>query len=189
MSIISNTDVKTYLSITESTFDATITSYISKVESQIVDMVGQNIDSTTSDVIFKGNGKTRHLLLNKPVTDLNSLSYRAVPTDDWTTITSTDYTLYEADSVYWIYYNSFYSSYEYKANITYGYDTIPEPVKMVAIEMVTDKLLDSNILNLNEGFRHGLSARAEGVNGYTGTTSFKTADYWHRLAKYSVVLK
>lgn len=189
MAIITNTDVKTYLSVTESTFDSTITDYISKVESEIIDMIGQEVESGTRDVIFKGNGKTRHLLLNNPVTLLNTLSYRAVPTDDWTVVSSSDYTLYEADSVYWIYYNLFNSSYEYKANITYGYATVPEAIKSVAIEMTTDKLLDSNILNINDAFRHGLNTRAEGVNGYTGTTSFKTADYWHRLAKYSVVLK
>lgn len=190
MSLITNADIKTYLGITEATYDATITAYIGRVESEIKDMIGQSVEKVANfDIIFKGNGKPRYLLNNSPVTAINSLSYRATPIDSWVVIASSDYTMYQTENLYWVYYSSFSESYEYKANIDYGYTNVPEVVKQVAIEMTVDKLLDSNALAFNEQFRHGLVSRAESVNGYTGTTTFKTADYWHRLGKYAVVLK
>lgn len=189
MAIITNTDVKNYLDITETAYDSKITDYISKVESEIIEFIGQNIESGDTDVIFKGNGKSKTLLVNCPVTLVNTLSYRETPLEDWTVIDTDLYKLYYEDSVYWIYYDYFNSNYQYKANITYGYDTIPEALKMIAIEMTTDLILNSRGIIGNDGFRHGIVSKADSVNGYTSTTGFRTPYYLDRLAKYSVVAK
>lgn len=189
MALITNTDVKNYLSITGSTYDAIITDYIAKATNQLLDMIGQNIESTTVDIYFKGDGKSEYLIPYHPVTLVNTLSYRVSVLDAWTVIDSDDYKLFERDGCYWIYNSSFAKDYQYKANVTYGYSTIPEAIKMIAVEMTTDKLLDSNVAEINSQFRHGLISRAESVNGFTGTTAFKTADYEYRLGKYKVLLK
>lgn len=189
MALITNTDVKNYLSITGTDYDTIITDYIAKATNQLLDMIGQNIEATTLDVYFKGDGKAEYLIPYHPVTLVNTLSYRVSVLDDWTVIDSDDYKLFERDGCYWIYHSSFAKGYQYKTNITYGYSTIPEAIKMIAIEMTVDKLLDSNITDSNNGFRHGLISRAEAVNGFTGTTAFKTSDYEYRLGKYKVLLK
>lgn len=188
MALLTNTDVKNYLDIDGSSYDTIIDEFISETENDILNKLGQEIESTSADVILVGNGKSRALLVNHPVTLINSLSYRAVPTDAWTVIDSDDYELFKADTCDFIYYNSFTKGYQYKVNITYGYGSVPDAIKSVAVEMVTDKLLNSNASPLPEAFRHGIAQRAETTNGFAGTTTLKQADYMHRLGKYQVIL-
>lgn len=188
MALLTKTDVKDYLDISGVDYDDIIDDFISETENDILNKLGQEVESTTADVIIMGTGKSQALLLNHPVTAINTLSYRAVPTDSWTTVDSDDYTLYKADTCDFIYYNSFTKGYQYKVNITYGYGSVPDAIKSVAVEMVTDKLLNSNASPLPEAFRHGIAQRAESTNGFTGTTTLKQAEYYHRLAKYQVIL-
>ena len=169
-------------------YDNYIDDCISEVESNILNMLGQEVESTTADVIIIGNDRDKALLVNHPVTAINTLSYRAIPTDDWTTIDSDDYQLFKTETCDFIYYSSFFKGYQYKVNITYGYNTVPDAIKGVAVEMTVDKLLNSRNTPFNDDNRHGISQRAESVNGFTGTTTLKQADYIHRLGKYQVIL-
>lgn len=191
MALLTKTDVKDYLDIpvTDTDYDDFIDDCITEAENNLLDILGQEVESTSVDVILRGNGKSEVLLVNHPVTAINSLSYRAVPTDSWTAIDSDDYTLFKADTCDFIYYNSFISGYQYKANITYGYGVVPDTIKGVAVEMTADKMLKSNNTPFNDDFRHGISQRAESVNGFTGTTTLQLAGYIDRLGKYQVILR
>jgi hypothetical protein len=186
--LLNKTDVKDYLDIVDTDYDNFIDDCILEVESEILNKLGQEVESTSADVILIGNGKEQALLVNHPVTLINSLSYKAIPTDDWTTIDSSEYQLFKTDTCDFIYYSTFIKGYQYKVNITYGYATVPDAIKGVAVEMTTDKLLNSRNTPINDDFRHGISQRAETVNGFTGTTTMKQADYMHRLGKYQVIL-
>lgn len=188
--LITNDEVKEYISYTDTDIDTPIDNVISRVNNEVLNMIGQQIETTTTDVIIRGINKSECLLVNTPVTAINSLSYRATPLDSWTVISSSEYALQVREGLtYWIYYNTFSSSYEYKANITYGYASVPEAVKSVAIDMTIDKLLESSIISIMDSGRHGLNSRAIGMNGDTGTTVFNNdkTNYWDRLAPYQVI--
>lgn len=190
MALLTKTDVKDYLKIpvADTNYDNFIDACILEVESNILNILGQEVESTTADVIVIGAGKTQALLVNHPVTAINSLQYRAIATDAWSTVSDTEYELFKTDTCDFIYYSSFIKGYQYKINITYGYGSVPDAIKGVAVEMTTDKLLNSRNTPINDDFRHGISQRAESVNGFTGTTTLKQADYMHRLGKYQVIL-
>lgn len=189
--LISKSEVKEYIGYTDTDIDDAIDNIIARVNNEVLNLLGQQVESTTTDVYVSGVSNTECLLVNSPITAINSLSYRATPLDSWSTVSSSDYALKVKDGLtYWVYYNSFSSSYEYKINITYGYDSVPEAVKGVAIDMTVDKLLDTNLVTTDQAGRHGLSSRVITINGDSGTTVYKnsTASYLHRLAPYQVLL-
>ena len=190
MAIVTKTSVKAYLDISGSSLDSFITDAISKIEADIKAFCGQEIEETTVDYVMRGNGKSLMLLKNDPVTTINNLYYRDKPTDVWTEETdSTKFSLTIPDGIYSIYYNDgFTQSREYKVNYTYGYSTVPEDVKKVAIEMTSDYLLNSYATDLSEAQRHGIRQKATGFSGDTQTTTYELSNYARQLGKYVSVV-
>lgn len=190
MAIVTNTNVKNYLDISGSDLDSFITDAISKIEADIIAFCGQEIEESTVDFIRYGNGKSLMLLKNDPVTAINNLYYRDKPTDSWTEETdSSKFSLVNHEGIYSIYYDDgFDSSYEYKLNYTYGYSTVPEDIKKVAIEMTADYLLNSYATDLSEAQRHGIKQKATGFSGDTQTTTYELGNYVRQLGKYVSVI-
>lgn len=190
MAIITNTEVKDYLAISDSTIDTIIDSYIDIVQNEIEDWLGQKIETTSKEYIFSVDANINHKLLpNTPLNSLTKLEYRALPSEAWTEITEgVSLTQYDngvgvlnLDSVFVV-------GLQYKASYSYGYVSIPNTLKKVAIEKTATMLLNSNVTSLNDGLRHGLTSRAEGIAGFTGTTSFKDENYLNVLQPYSMLL-
>ena len=185
MAIITNTDVKSYLKIDNSAHDTQIDNFILACQKQCEKYCNQPFESQSFDFYFRGLGADTYVLPYKPVTALNSLSYRNSPTDAWTSEASGDIALFEERSAKIIFnasgfaYNVFH-----KANITSGYTflNMPADLKQIVVEMVAVMYHESQLTG--DG-RLAVDTVAKGFAGETETTKF--LDLWQ--TKWKELLK
>lgn len=159
MAIITAAEVKERLDVTSSDYDTQIGNIINSVDDTIKSWAGQSIESTTKTEKFEGNGKDYHLFKNMPINTITSVKYRTDPLQALQTVNSSNYAIVETDGIYRLYNDdTFYSGYNYEIEFNYGYDTVPEDVKNVAIEMAMALVYDANFLGGNDG-RFGFSSK------------------------------
>lgn len=187
--MVTFTQVKAYLNIPDHDIEhnTLISNIVSYVEGWLVGYLGQELDTTAEIDIFRLGRTSKEYQIRKfPVQSVSKLEYRNNPLDNWTTISSDDYTSYQINGVYKLYYdNSFSSSADYRVTYTYGYDTWPDEVLLTALEMCS-------VIYNESGHGKGIlsiDTMGESFNGTSQTTRFKDLyNRWTRLLrKYRAV--
>lgn len=148
MAVITNTEVKAYLNITNSTNDTQLTAYCDRVQKQCEQYCNQHFDSTSHDYYFTGLGSEYYVMPFRTITAVNSIYYRIRPTDTWVALSAINYALYEDGKINKLYnYGSFLYGYHYKVNITSGYSylNMPTDLKQILIEMVSTIYAESKL--------------------------------------------
>lgn len=182
--IVSLDSVKSYLKISGTSIDTLLTTFINQSQKEIEKYINKNLDYGSKTIYKSVKDNSTLLLIDDNVNSITSLSYRANPLDSWTLISSDLYTIVLNDN-YFIYYDLFETSKEYKIVYNGGWSTIPDDLQSVAIEMTAIKLNESgegkNVIGINQ--------IANGFSGNNETTSFIDLfeKRWKRiLSKYKV---
>lgn len=175
--MITTNNIKEYLNIdtSDTTYNTVIDNLIKVVKSQLISMLGWNAELHSEDVFFAGNDSTVYNFTIPFVNSINSLSYKTSPLDSsYVTITNTQYTLLNINSVYKVYYESgFTLDLLYKANVTIGYDTttIPYEIWQILREMAAIIFKEGNFLD-SKSARLGIATLNENIMGVTSSTNF-----------------
>lgn len=148
---------------------------ISQAEAIINSICKQPVNGTAvaHDFMPEVKGNSVHLLHYSVPVVLNSLQYRELPTDSWTTASGA--TAFTTGGVTSIYFGDTFTANFYRANLTVGYDgtthTVPRDLESVCCEMVVDlfKMTDFG----GRENRFGLTQIANNEGGTTQTTVFK----------------
>lgn len=144
-------EVKTFIDmdLSNTNYDTYLNNTIGAVKQAIDNYCGQNIVKANNTFYFEGNGLETVTLKKFPVNEVVSLSERQEPTDNWSVIADTEYTIIEGDINKLYMGNSFSSDY-YKLVLDTGYQfdveevegaevitsTVPQDIRHVAFEMM-----------------------------------------------------
>lgn len=193
--MITANNIKEYLNIdtADSTYNTIIDNIIKVVKSQLTSMLGWNCELNTTNLLFAGNGNIVYNFQIPYINSLNSLEYKSNILDsDYISISNTQYTLLNINSVYKIYYDSgFTLDTLYKANITIGYDinTVPYEIWQVLREMSAIIFKEGDFSDSNKA-RLGIASLNENLMGVTSSTAFiDLRTRWKKdLQKYRIAV-
>jgi len=179
--MITLTEAKQFLGIETSVteFDTLLNAFILEVTDMINNYIGYDISQQTIEYCFRGNNTTDIYLPFINVTEVTGLEYRINPTSDYV---SMDYELYVINGESYLYADSFFYNYFYKADIVTGYSTIPNIVKLKAKELVSYLFRESGASQGRLRNLYGVESISETVNGITTNTKF--APIFNDIAKY-----
>jgi len=193
--MITANNIKEYLNIdtADSTYNTIIDNIIKVVKSQLTSMLGWNCELNTTNLLFAGNGNIVYNFQIPYINSLNSLEYKSNILDsDYISISNTQYTLLNINSVYKIYYDSgFTLDTLYKANVTMGYDsnTIPYEIWQILREMASIIFKEGDFSDSNKA-RLGIASLNENLMGVTSSTAFiDLRTRWKKdLQKYRIAV-
>lgn len=167
--MITTTELKQYLNITDSTLDSFLSNVITHCTAKIEAEICTSLSSSSRTRYFNGNSMTLYLINDLNVTALTSLRYREDPTDSWTTISPSLYGIHNVGLLHYVYFSDvFDSSYTYELVYTAGYSTIPTDLKTLCIELSASWFNDSE----HGKGRLGLNSQSITIHGQVGTNSF-----------------
>lgn len=190
--MITLTELKTYLNITDSNKDSLLQSCIDASVKEIEDYCNRKLSSGTYTEYLNGNGRTEIYLRNYPINEVTSILYY------------TDYDGYDdifitgdtpENSVLIIEqtncikllkcYYFFKGCKNIKITYTAGFDTddAPEDIKSVLLELSSIKYYNSPVSG-----HARLGKASDNVNSATGeSTTFKDPDWKTVLNKYKIL--
>lgn len=140
MALTSVSNVKSYLSINESTDDTILTTLVSQAEKIILDYLGKNIESATYTEYHDGDGTDEVHLKQYPIISVTSL-YDDVERvfNSTTLIAATNYIIYEDEGIIRL-FNDESSFAVGKRNIkvayTAGYASVPGDITLAANKLI-----------------------------------------------------
>lgn len=197
MSIISNSDIKTYLGI-DSSFtdnDVFINELIQQNQNYIEIFCRQEFEQKSHTINFYGSNQNifdSKLRLNHSVVNsITSLKYKENLTDSsFTTIISSDYNLININSVYYLVNDAGWEDGNYYELIyDAGFENVPDLIKQILTEMTAVAYLDSNVGEGSKA-RLGLNSDSENYGNSSLTKSFKDMlpKWEQKLNKYKIWL-
>ena len=180
--LITISELKTYLKITDSSYDSVLLQMINFAQSEIENYCRQPIASASKVIISSGT-KSPVLLPYFPVNAITVLKVRQDWQDTWEILASTKYSLVHKDNLYYLYCD--YLEQENYIDMTIGYTTAPADIKKVAIEMIALMFKESDIREGARGeSRLGVQSIATTIQGIAATTTFKDEKpRWHDILK------
>lgn len=184
--MVTTTEVKTYLKITDTALDSFFTTLIDECTDKINKYCRTTLSSSSRTFIFQGNGLGLKLIKDINVTAITALKYKENIEDSWITISS-DFSLHKEGTLAYLYYKNGLGSMLYEVTYTAGYSTIPAELKGVCIEMVAIKYLESK----QGENRLGKLTTSNTIQGQVNTTTFANlmSTRWADiLNNYKVVL-
>lgn len=191
--IVTLNDTKEYLNIdlADTSKDTAITNLILVAGAKINTICGQNIESGTNVVTFKGFDNDKYIVNKFPVTAVTKVESKYYSESVFTEDDINNYSIIPDNNITSIYNiaSDFESNYVYRVTFTSGYATIPYDVRNIAYEMVSIMLKESEIKPTVIGGRIGMQSFSEGLNGVSGNTSFKDMEksWRERLNKYTTI--
>ncbi len=183
MALITKTDVKDFLKITNSDFDSFLTTLIDSVVSYAEKNCYQRLDATNETTIYKKGSGTQYLLLpSSLVNSISHLYYRQLPTDSWTEETDTTiFALEQIENVFYLYYsNGFFQSYSYKVIFNSGFltSTLPKDLYEGLREMTAQIFRES----AQSKDRIGIKSESKSNEGVNMNTVFdKTFERYENI--------
>lgn len=186
--LITTPVVKSYLNIqsTDPGYDAFFEIAIAAASNRICRMINQDVMTHTNVTLLNGNGSQLMSIYNAdfPIQSLNSLEYRAGINEDWTALTSLDYTTLNNGAVWKLYAeNGFYNgTYNYRVTYNAGYTDIPAEIRMVAIEMVATAFKESDMNGGAHGGSLNYQSISENIAGISTSTTYRNMQaHWRDL--------
>lgn len=177
-----NIDVEDY------SLDDTLTSICEEVTTRIETMCQQPIEQVTKSAYrFNGTGTMEVTLPFSRVSAVASVYYRTTPVQSWIAVDSADVViLSESATLYND--NGWTAGYEYKADITVGWATVPNDIVAVAREMVQIQFLEMGAPGKDDTRPLGVSALGRNVGGGSMNTAFADMmpKWEYRLRRYRV---
>ena len=170
--------------------DTQIQGWIDIAVDHITKLCRQPVLQKSVQITFVGNGrqiKLAHVMVPLAVT---ASSYRALPSDAWTTISPNDITAFDVEGVQYLFRDDTFSTdyfYKVTANVGYAIADVPKLVKTVCGEMVYVLFRESPYSQDQRTL--GVDSTSKTQGGVTTSQSF--ADMiprWaHMLEPYTVV--
>lgn len=186
--LITTSDIKMYLNIPthRTEYDSFIELAIAAASNRICRMVNQDVMTHTNVTILNGTGNQLMGIYNAdfPIQSLNTLEYRADINEDWTALTSTDFSTVINGQVWKLWAeNSFYAgSMNYRVTYTAGYSAIPSEIRMVAIEMVATAFKESDLKGGPHGGILNYQSVSENIAGISTSTNYRNMQaHWRDL--------
>jgi hypothetical protein len=178
--MITTAQIKAYLNIADTTYDAFLAQLILEATSIIESYCDQPIKSAT--VIRNNHYSNNYILLPYSlITSITTVRYRLTNADDYETLTATDYELIDLAGGKYLYLYEFNIGY-YEITFVTGYATIPYDIQNVCKEMVAEMYRESNV---GKGTL-GMSSVVANFDVQSSTIAYKdlTVRYKDRLNKY-----
>jgi len=183
--MITKSELKSYLKIENTTkdYDNLFDSFILTATNEINSICNQHIAKGLTTINFVGAGETSKLIKEFPVTELSSVASRTTPSEAWTALLTTDFTIYESNNNYFCYSTSgFTSGSHFQLAYNSGYDIIPNPIKQICIEMCAVMFKESS----RGDARLGVQQDGENLQGVSNTKVFKPINWFDKLRVYRI---
>lgn len=185
--MITLTELKTYLKITDTSKDAFLQSCIDSSVKEIEDYCNRKLTSGTYTEYLDGNSKSEMYLRNTPINSVTSISYfDGYDTyDDIFTVgdtTSNSILIIQQSNLIKLLKGYFFYAGCKNIKIVYtaGYTTTPDDIKSVLLELASVKFYNSPLSG-----HARLGKASDNVNSATGeSTSYKDPDWKTVLNKY-----
>ena len=178
--IVSLVECKRYMNFDTAvtTNDTLLTQFINEAENYINRYVRFNVASASRTIEF-GYQSGNYLFLNDMnVTAITSLKYKSLPTESYTTVSSSKYAIQKIKGLYYLYCENGFGYDINELVYTAGFSTIPDVIKSVAIEMVVMKYKESGVGKS----QLGLSVQTENHNNYSVTNQIQSLySKWHNM--------
>jgi len=186
--LITTPDVKSYLNITSNRpeYDGFLELAIAAASNKICRMINQDVMTHTKTTLLDGTG-SQYMGIPRadfPIQSLNSLEYRADINEDWTALTSLDYTAIDNGTVWKLWAQNGFNPGTMNYRVTYsaGYSDIPAEIRMVAIEMVAAAFKESDIKAGPQGGALTYQSVSENIAGISTSTTYRNMQaHWRDL--------
>jgi len=178
--IVSLVEVKRYMNFDTAvtTNDTLLTQFINEAESYINKYLRFDVASGSRTINFGYQSGTYLFINDMNVTAITSLKYKSLPTESYTTVSSSKYAIQKIKGLYYLYCENGFGYDINELIYTGGYSTIPDVIKSVCIEMVAMKIKES-------GFgksQLGLSVQTENHNNVAITNQIQSLySKWHNM--------
>lgn len=177
--MISNeTEIKSFLNITGSSYDTVVSNAAAYADERIKALLGQDVEATETTLTFFGSlanlesfGKRYYVRLkNTPVNSITSITYKTFGEDAETLATSKYELVADGSSYVVVFKDALNGAYVYSITYNYGFDTVPKLVEMLANYYAIEYILKSWT---NVDFRRfGLESKVENVEGESYTSRY-----------------
>ena len=169
--IVTLNELKQYLNLKTAvtTNDTVLTSFITQSQSEIKDYLRFEPESGTRTIYFNSNSGLYYQINDVNITAITSLAYRNLPTESYTTVSSSLYATQQISGLTWLYCSNGFAYDINRLIYVGGYTTIPDTIKAVCLEKAAIKYKNSGIGESNLG----LQQRGENVASTSMTTIYK----------------
>lgn len=183
-------DIKAYMNIVDDDYDTIIESILNTVIAVCNNYTNNVLDGSEVTEYYTGRGDGALILKHYPCSNLSEI----IEIDPFNNVeteldTSSFYlgTAYKSNKLYYL-NNSYTANYIYKITYASGYETAPDDLKQVIIEMVTTIFKESDIVGNVKGGRLGVDSVNESVEGMSNNIKYKDLTERHRtiLSKYKI---